>query len=337
MAEFKRAVLTRQGIELLAKAQAESKTILFTKCVTGDGKYDETEDISLQTHLKSQKQEFIPGSIKRQNDTNVFIQFSITNKQETGNLTHGYYVNELGIIANDPDIGEILYAIAIAEEDKADWMPAYDELLPTVIMIDFLIEVSNADNVTITTDMSAYATRAELENKADGFKYDEQTGILTVTSGDKILEQVPIFTDKADYVRKETVEQIETRLKEVEDLLRRLYAFSYSGNDEAIVTYLDEVQYNEEEENITLPDDLASYDDETITLSGGGGGGGGGAYILPVATAARLGGVKIGTGINSETDGTISVDSETTASTAADMVEKNATAPTDDDIDNLFS
>lgn len=37
------------------------------------------------------------------------------------------------------------------------------------------------------------------------------------------------------------------------------------------------------------------------------GGGGGGGYVLPTATANRLGGVKIGEGINVENDGTISV------------------------------
>ena len=36
-------------------------------------------------------------------------------------------------------------------------------------------------------------------------------------------------------------------------------------------------------------------------------GGGGGGYVLPTATANRLGGVKIGDGINVENDGTISV------------------------------
>ena len=38
-----------------------------------------------------------------------------------------------------------------------------------------------------------------------------------------------------------------------------------------------------------------------------GGGGGGGSYTLPTATPTRLGGVKIGDGINVENDGTISV------------------------------
>ena len=39
----------------------------------------------------------------------------------------------------------------------------------------------------------------------------------------------------------------------------------------------------------------------------GGGSGSGSTYVLPTATANRLGGVKIGSGITVENDGTISV------------------------------
>lgn len=44
------------------------------------------------------------------------------------------------------------------------------------------------------------------------------------------------------------------------------------------------------------------------TTPGGGSGGGGSEYVLPAATANRLGGVKIGKGVNVEADGTISSD-----------------------------
>lgn len=45
-----------------------------------------------------------------------------------------------------------------------------------------------------------------------------------------------------------------------------------------------------------------------INFSNLGGGGGGGEYVLPAATENRLGGVKIGNGVNVAADGTISVD-----------------------------
>ena len=49
-----------------------------------------------------------------------------------------------------------------------------------------------------------------------------------------------------------------------------------------------------------------AIDDEVLLAFAKKGGGGGGGYTLPTATASRLGGVKIGSGINVEEDGTIS-------------------------------
>lgn len=135
------------------------------------------------------------------------------------------------------------------------------------------------------------------------------------------------------------IKTLTIRVQQLEDLIRRLFAFSYDETTETIYTNDEGVEYDSDTETITLPDELAAYtdEDETITLSGGtGGGGGGSVYILPTATATRLGGVRIGENVNVESDGTISVDTDETASAAADIVEQNATQPSDSDIDGLF-
>lgn len=62
--------------------------------------------------------------------------------------------------------------------------------------------------------------------------------------------------------------------------------------------------------------------------SGNGGGGGGGDYTLPTATAFRLGGVKIGDGVNVRQDGTITVD--------APQVMEELAAP-EDDVDEMLN
>jgi len=51
------------------------------------------------------------------------------------------------------------------------------------------------------------------------------------------------------------------------------------------------------------------------------GGSGGGGYVLPTATASRLGGVKIGSGINVEEDGTISAGGGGSSLEAGDYIE----------------
>lgn len=89
-------------------------------------------------------------------------------------------VKEVGIFANDPDEGEILYAIAIAETDQWDYMPAYNDLLPSTITVDFLTEVANADEVVITTPNETY-----LYDQTTGDKY-----VLGVDNGLLYFEEV---------------------------------------------------------------------------------------------------------------------------------------------------
>lgn len=198
MAQFKEAVLTRKGIALLAKAQAEEQTITFTRAVTGSGEYEDGEDLASRTALKTYQQEFAPTTIQRQNETNVYVRFSITNNPNYGALAHGYYVTEIGLMANDPDEGEILYGIAIADEDKADYLPAYNNLLPAVIGVDFLIEVDNAESVTITTDLSAYATNADLDAKADRIAWDDNNSKLLLKANGEVISECVITIHNVD-------------------------------------------------------------------------------------------------------------------------------------------
>jgi len=163
MANFHSAVLTKDGIELLAKAQSGLTAIEFTKTATGDGVYAEGESLMEKTALKSQKQEFPINTLSIVNDATVYLKFIITNKQESGDLTAGYYVKEVGVFANDPDKGEILYSIAIAVTDQWDYLPAYNSLLPSTITMEFYTEVANAETVYITASDGVYVLQEDFD------------------------------------------------------------------------------------------------------------------------------------------------------------------------------
>lgn len=110
------------------------------------------------------------------------------------------------------------------------------------------------------------------------------------------------------------------------------------------------------DETLEFPNGMAYMDREvavfvfdTETLGNIQLGNAGSSYVLPAATADTLGGVKIGTGIKRLADGTISVDTEgvaesvivqatvSAAERAAEIVERNATEPSDTEIDGLFA
>jgi len=264
MAQFSAAVLTRKGIALLAKAQAEKKTITFTRAVTGSGSYESGEDISSLTALKDLRQSFAPTTIQRQNETNVFVRFSITNNPDGEALEHGYYITEIGLMANDPDEGEILYGIAIAEEDKADYLPAYNNLLPAVIGVDFLIEVDNAENVAITTDLSAYATTEDLAAKADHIAWDADNSQLQLKANGQIISVCTITFDGVDlsaYAKKASLklsyddENEKLSLKHDDDVLSEI-DLPRGGGD---------IDYATEEDIQAMIDDLPIEDVDIIT------------------------------------------------------------------------
>lgn len=103
--------------------------------------------------LKDQRQVF--GFSKREyvNDATSMLQVIVTNK----GLQEGYYIKEIGVFAQDPDEGEILYSLSLAADGKWDYLPEY-EWGAAMIELEIDTAVSNAEKVVITAKMDALAT-----------------------------------------------------------------------------------------------------------------------------------------------------------------------------------
>lgn len=194
MANFNEALLTKKGIALLAKTQAGQTGVKLTKAAAGCGTYEEGGSLVEREALKDQRQVFPLDKLSVQNSTTVSIRFTITNEQASGNLQEGYYVKEVGIFAEDPDEGEILYAIATTVTDQWDYMPAYNSLLPTYISVEFYVEVSNAASVTIVCN-GRFITAEEMEEELEKLKADaeaehQQMREDAKTAHDEIKKQI---------------------------------------------------------------------------------------------------------------------------------------------------
>lgn len=155
------SVLTKDGLALLAKAQAGKTKIQITKAATGSGTYTDSEDLTDRKELKSKKQELTINNQEIRNISTVVLKIIISNKE----LAAGYEIKEFGVYAQDPDKGEILYSIATSK--TSDYMPAYNNVIPSVLTMYYYLEVSNAENVTINmagalalaTDLAALEER----------------------------------------------------------------------------------------------------------------------------------------------------------------------------------
>jgi hypothetical protein len=160
MADFRGTILTTRGRNLLAKAQTGA-ILTFTKIKLGDGFWSSDTDPNLLDDLVSPKMDLPIEDLRIVGDGTVRLRFVLTN---TG-LSQGFFMREIGIYAQDPDIGEILYAVAYAG-DRADFIPA-DGTTKVENVVDIYTVIANAQNITaVISDTVVLATRRDIDELA---------------------------------------------------------------------------------------------------------------------------------------------------------------------------
>lgn len=179
-ADFNTGVLTTRGLALLAKWQLGTVTPTITRAVIGSGSYSSGESITDRTALKSQKLSVGISTKYVQNGSTVLLKAIFDNTT----VTTGFRVTEIGIYAIDPDIGEILYSMAVtADAANADYLPAYNGTYPSTIVFNYQIEVGNASSVTIQAGTGAYASADDfnvLSNDVDAVEISAAANELAI-------------------------------------------------------------------------------------------------------------------------------------------------------------
>lgn len=150
MANWNGLVMTDKGIALQSKVQA-GEVLNITKLKLGSGTLPAETDIRKLTDLIKPEQNLGIGG-REPNGDYCKISATISNV----GLEAGYYVRELGVFAQDPDDGEILYAYTT--DGAPDYLPA--EGGSTVISQEFSVNiaVSDTDKINVEIDPGALAT-----------------------------------------------------------------------------------------------------------------------------------------------------------------------------------
>lgn len=152
------AVITDKGLALQAKL-TQGHTLEITRAVTGAGyvmpamlaKQAEVTDPKLALHMKAATYPEI-GKCALLLDMN------------NDDVTAGYTARQVGIFANDPDEGEILYFIAqAADENTGTIIPSAAEMPGYSAEWTFYFQYGQADRVDITVDPTGTVSRAEME------------------------------------------------------------------------------------------------------------------------------------------------------------------------------
>lgn len=183
MAEYRAAVMTDEGINLLADSLAEGYRIEFVKMVIGSGEYSEeekkTDVLRKCTSLKEKQQEFGFSSVKSTEESEILLKAVISNAA----LDTGYYMREIGIVAKkEGDTEEILYSVAIAE--VPDFLPGKEN--PTEVIQEYYTKVHNAENVIINVKQGAYATAEDMQSVLTP-EFEENEEIENIESRESIF------------------------------------------------------------------------------------------------------------------------------------------------------
>lgn len=157
MADFQGTVITKLGRELITKAIATKTGIHYTRAAISSAKHPSGADLELVTGLAQHEKDIdITGYSAGGGEATISTQ--VTNE----GVTTGFYVYQVGLFADDPDLGEILYCIAEAEEHP-DWLPAEGGAIGASRIYDLITIVSNVENVTATVNPSGFVTQNVME------------------------------------------------------------------------------------------------------------------------------------------------------------------------------
>jgi len=199
MAEYKKFVLTNQGIELLADLMNGNGELEFRSLAVGSGVYAENniKKIRAMETLKEERQRIEFSSIGKSEDGFVNLKANLTNE----NLEKGYSMTEAGIYAGKKgEQEEILYCVSTA--DNPDYMPDFSSRQIYNVIFRMLISIGDVSNATISYKTDIYALAEDLqieknrsETAESQLREDINTEVNRATDAEDELQRIKLDKD----------------------------------------------------------------------------------------------------------------------------------------------
>ena len=238
MNTWSNTVLTDKGLSLMAKL-TQGNTLNITKAMTGAG-FVTPGFLSKQTEVTDPKQTLRFKSVTYPEAGKCAIPVALKNED----LTTGYEATQVGLFAEDPDEGEILFLISQAAEEKSGTtIPSETEMPGYAAEWTFYLAYGRANGVSVTVDPANAVTRQEMEEHVDA-TFKEMKSDINM-AGHKITN-VGEPTDGTDVATRNFVEQ--------HTLEGNLYVAVDYNNDGNIVLK----PYVADEDEVTLHSHLAN-------------------------------------------------------------------------------
>ncbi|MFB4325999.1 tail fiber protein [Priestia sp. BR_2] len=174
MGAFGGFIQTNKGRNLQAKAETGTQ-LKFTRMGVGDGQLS-GQSIPSLNRLINEKKSLPITRLKTQLPAQAIVGAVLSNQD----VTTGFYFREMGIFAQDPDEGEILYAYGNSGSGAAEYISAGGTADVIEKTIDMIVTFGQAQNVSAVINSSlVYVTHEELAEALEGLDPDIPPASLT--------------------------------------------------------------------------------------------------------------------------------------------------------------
>lgn len=175
MSAWTNGTYTHKGLALLAK-QTQGSSLKITRAVSGTG-YINPELLATQTAVTGIKQELTFQTASYPETGVCKLPMFLTNS----GLASGYTAKQIGLYANDPDEGEILYFIMQSQNGTA--VPGAAEMPDYSATWTVYFRYGQADSVSVTVDPSHTVT----EDMLNEVRAIAEQGVSTAKQGKVVV------------------------------------------------------------------------------------------------------------------------------------------------------
>jgi len=340
------AGVTQKGIALFTKVLASKASLTFCGAEVGSGDMPEGKTVAEMTGLVEPVAEATTNEPSYDKDT---VSLTVEYRNDlNGGLAEGFYIKEFCVNALDPDDGSKVCVFYGSLSAYPQYIPSWKEgETPDSRQYPISITVGEGQSVTVNYKPGSFITAADAKDILSGL-VDEAIEGLDV--GGALITEITIPATGWT-----AVEYDETAKSY--DEWRYVNTVSVTGATAAqypdVTLHKDALATAQKAEmcpvaesgagTVTFWAKSAPTADMSATLalvySGGGSGGSGGGttYTLPVATATTLGGIKVGTGLKTSSDGTLSIDDDVVATDADVASSVETSAASDEEVEAVIN
>lgn len=293
MANFSNNAITDVGRNLLSHVEMGA-VFTPTRIVMGSGSLPAGITPRTIKDVVTLEQTLTINKKKRGNDGTVTIGGVYSNQS----VSTGFYFRELALYAKavypgGQEIAEVLYSYGNAGS-TADYMPAYTSGQPVEREIDLVVYIGNDTEVDLTIESGVYVTQDMLNNALANVGCVEYGQVTIPTEGWEESDD-PDFPFCIELPYKGALDT------HYADTIVDTRSFQ-TAYDCGLCPTMETMNSRLKFWSCVIPKtDIHCH----IVLFREGSGG---EYIMPIASKDKLGGVKIGDGIDVTSDGTISAD-----------------------------